>query len=238
MTLKNATVLVIGGTSGIGLGVATAVADRGATPIVVSRRRSSVDRALAELPAGARGTTVDLTDSGALDRLVAEVGDVDHLVYTAGEPLEMTALAELTSEVVIAFFQTRFIGALSVARVFGPRLREGGSITLTSGTAAWSPGSGVLPSSLCGAMNALTTALAVELAPIRVNAVAPGLIRTPLWDAMSEADRQALYEQEAQRVPLGRVGEVADVARAYVYCMEQAFSTGTVLTVEGGILLV
>jgi NAD(P)-dependent dehydrogenase (short-subunit alcohol dehydrogenase family) len=87
-------------------------------------------------------------------------------------------------------------------------------------------------------MNALTTALAVELAPIRVNAVAPGLIRTPLWDAMSEADRQALYDQEAQRVPLGRVGEVADVARAYVYCMEQAFSTGTVITVEGGTLLV
>lgn len=238
MTLKNTTVLVVGGTSGIGLGVAQAVADRGATPIVVSRRRSSVDRALAELPAGARGVTVDLTDPGALDRLVAEVGAVDHLVYTAGEPLEMTALAELTPEVVVAFFQTRFIGALSVARVFGPRLRAGGSITLTSGTAAWSPGYGVLPSSLCGAMNALTTALAVELAPIRVNAVAPGLIRTPLWDAMSEDDRQALYHQEAQRVPLGRVGEVADVALAYVYCMEQAFSTGTVLTVEGGTLLV
>ena len=238
MTLKNTTVLVIGGTSGIGLGVAHAVADRGATPIVVSRRRSSVDRALAGLPAGARGATVDLTDPGALDRLVAEVGDVDHLVYTAGEPLEMTALAELTPTVVDAFFRTRFIGALSAARVFGPRLRAGGSITLTSGTAAWSPGYGVLPSSLCGAMNALTTALAVELAPIRVNAVAPGLIHTPLWDAMSEDDRQALYEQEAQRVPLGRVGEVADVALAYVYCMEQAFSTGTVLTVEGGTLLV
>jgi NAD(P)-dependent dehydrogenase (short-subunit alcohol dehydrogenase family) len=238
MNLQNSRVLVIGGTSGIGLGVAHAVADRGATPIVVSRRRSSVDRALAELPAGACGATVDLTDPGALDRLVAEVGDVDHLVYTAGESLEMTALAELTPEVVNAFLQTRFIGALSAARVFGPRLREGGSITLTSGTAAWQPGFGVLPVSVCGAMNALTSALAVELAPIRVNAVAPGLIRTPLWDAMSEADRQALYDQEAQRIPLGRIGEVADVARAYVYCMEQAFSTGTVLTVEGGTLLV
>jgi NAD(P)-dependent dehydrogenase (short-subunit alcohol dehydrogenase family) len=238
MSLENANVLVIGGTSGIGLGVAHAVADRGATPIVVSRRRSSIDRALAELPVGARGATVDLTDPGALDRLVVEVGDVDHLVYTAGEPLEMTTLAELTPTVVDRFLQTRFIGALSAVRVFGPRLRAGGSITLTSGTAAWNPGYGVLPSSLCGAMNALTTALAVELAPIRVNAVAPGLIRTPLWDAMPEADRQALYDQEAQRVPLGRIGEVADVARAYVYCMEQAFSTGTVLTVEGGILLV
>jgi NAD(P)-dependent dehydrogenase (short-subunit alcohol dehydrogenase family) len=238
MSLKNRCVLVIGGTSGIGLGVASAVADRGAVPIVVSRRQSSVDRALAELPDGARGATLDLTDPGALDRLAGEVGAVDHLVYTAGESLEQAQLADLTPEVINGFLQTRFIGALSAVRVFGPRLRAGGSVTLTSGTAAWQPGFGALPVSVCGAMNALTTALAVELAPIRVNAVAPGLVRTPLWDAMSDADRSALYDQESQRVPLGRIGEVDDVALAYVYCMEQTFSTGIVLTVEGGSLLV
>lgn len=238
MSLRNTRVLVIGGTSGIGLGVAKAVAERGATPIVVSRRQSSVDRALDELPDGAVGATVDLTDPSALERLANEVGDVDHLVYTAGESLELGRLADLLPEVISGFLQTRFIGALSAVRVFGPRLRAGGSVTLTSGTAAWTPGFGALPSSLCGAMNALTTALAVELAPIRVNAVAPGLIRTPLWDDMSEADRSALYDQEAQRVPLGRIGEVDDVARAYLYCMEQSFSTGTVITVEGGALLV
>jgi NAD(P)-dependent dehydrogenase (short-subunit alcohol dehydrogenase family) len=238
MSLKNTNVLVIGGTSGIGLGVARAVAERGATPIVVSRRRSSVERALADLPDGARGATVDLTDPGALDRLAAEFGAVDHLVYTAGESLEQAHLADLTPDVIAGFLRTRFIGALSAVRVFGPRLRAGGSVTLTSGTAAWKPGFGVLPVSLCGAMNAMTTALAVELAPIRVNAVAPGLIRTPLWDAMSDADRNALYDQEAQRIPLRRIGEVEDVARAYLYCMEQTFSTGTVITVEGGTLLV
>jgi NAD(P)-dependent dehydrogenase (short-subunit alcohol dehydrogenase family) len=238
MSLQNTNVLVIGGTSGIGLGVARAVAERGATPIVVSRRQSSVDRALAELPEGARGATIDLSDSGALNRLADEFGDVDHLVYTAGESLELAQLADLTPEIITGFLQTRFIGALSAVRVFGPRLRAGGSVTLTSGTAAWQPGFGALPVSLCGAMNALTTALAVELAPIRVNAVAPGVIRTPLWDSMSEADRTALYDQEAQRLPLGRIGEVGDAARAYVYCMEQTFSTGTVLTVEGGALLV
>lgn len=238
MSLKNAHVLLIGGTSGIGLGVAHAVAAQGALPIVVSRRQSSVDRALAELPDGARGATLDLTDGGALDRLAADVGDVDHLVYTAGESLELAGLADLTPQVVNGFFQTRFIGALSAVRVFGPRLQPGGSVTLTSGTAAWQPGFGALAVSVCGAMNALTTALAVELAPIRVNAVAPGLIRTPLWDGMSEADRSALYEQETQRVPLGRIGEVEDVAKAYVYCMEQTFATGTVITVEGGSLLV
>jgi NAD(P)-dependent dehydrogenase (short-subunit alcohol dehydrogenase family) len=238
MSLENTRVLVIGGTSGIGLGVARAVAERGATPIVASRRQSSVDRALAELPDGARGATVDLADPAALDRLADDVGQVDHLVYTAGESLELAPLADLTPEVINGFLQTRFIGALNAVRVFGPRLRAGGSVTLTSGTAAWNPGFGALPVSLCGAMNALTTALAVELAPIRVNAVAPGVIRTPLWDTMSEADRKALYDQEAQRIPLGRIGEVADAARAYVYCMEQTYSTGTVITVEGGSLLV
>ncbi|KUI25861.1 SDR family oxidoreductase [Mycobacterium sp. GA-2829] len=238
MSLSNARVLIIGGTSGIGLGVARTVADRGGTPIVVSRRRSSVDRALSQLPPGAAGTTVDLADGRALDRLAEEVGDVDHLVYTAGESLELAGLSDLTPEVVTGFFQTRFVGALSTVRAFRSRLRPGGSVTLTSGTAAWQPRFGVLPVALCGAMNALTTALAVEIAPIRVNAVAPGLIRTPLWDALSEADRDTLYQEESHRTPVGRVGEVEDVARAYVYCMEQVFSTGTVLTVEGGTLLV
>lgn len=238
MSLEHTNVLVIGGTSGIGLGVAHAVAERGANPIVVSRRQSSVDRALSELPRGSRGATIDLSDPGALDRLATDVGALDHLVYTAGEPLELPSLADITPVVANEFFQTRFIGALSAARVFGPRLRAGGSITLTSGTAAWTPGYGALPSSLCGAMNALTTALAVELAPLRVNAVAPGMIRTPLWDALSEDDRTALYDQELQRVPLARIGEVDDAVRAYVYCMEQTFSTGTVITVEGGSLLV
>ena len=86
-------------------------------------------------------------------------------------------------------------------------------------------------------MNALTKALAFELAPIRVNAVAPGVVRTPLWDAMGEADRQSMYEQAAQQLPLGRIGDVADTARAYLYCMEQEFGTGVVLTVDGGTVL-
>jgi len=237
MGLENTNVLVIGGTSGIGLGVARAVTGRGANPIVVSRRQMSVDHALAALP-GARGAAVDLSDPSALDRLADDFPDIDHLVYTAGEPLALPPLADVTPTVAAGFFQTRYFGALDTARVFGPRLRAGGSITLTSGTAAWEPGYGVLPSSLCGAMNALTKALAVELAPIRVNAVAPGVVHTPLWNDMSETDRTALYDREAQRTPLGRIGEVADAVRAYLYCMEQTFGTGIVIPVEGGSLLV
>jgi NAD(P)-dependent dehydrogenase (short-subunit alcohol dehydrogenase family) len=238
MSLKNARVLVIGGTSGIGLGVASAAAEHGAIPIVVSRQQSSVDRALAQLPEQARGATVDLTDPESLTRLAADVGDIEHLVFTAGESLELRPLADLTPDVITGFFQTRFIGALTAVRMFSPRITVGGSITLTSGTAAEQPGFGALPVSVCGAMNALTKALAVELAPIRVNAVAPGVVRTPLWNAMSGADRQHMYDQAAQQVPLGRIGEAADVARAYLYCMEQEWATGTVLTIDGGTVLV
>jgi NAD(P)-dependent dehydrogenase (short-subunit alcohol dehydrogenase family) len=85
MSLKNSRVLVIGGTSGIGLGVATAVAERGAVPIVASRKQSNVDAALARLPQSACGATVDLADEASLDQLVRTVGDIEHLVFTAGE---------------------------------------------------------------------------------------------------------------------------------------------------------
>lgn len=238
MSLKNARVLVIGGTSGIGLGVASAAGDRGAIPIVVSRHESSVARALAELPENACGATVDLTDPAAVEQLAADVGEIDHLVYTAGDSVTLAPVANLTPEMITGFFQTRFVGALTAVRAFAPRLTAGGSITLTSGHAAGQPRFGALPVSLCGAMNALTTALAVALAPIRVNAVAPGMVRTPMWDAMGDSDRQHMFDQAAQQIPLGRIGEVADTTLAYLYCMEQAFGTGIVLTVDGGDVLV
>jgi NAD(P)-dependent dehydrogenase (short-subunit alcohol dehydrogenase family) len=237
MSISGTRVLVIGGTSGIGLAVATAAAQRGATPIVVSRRPASVAAALATLPAG-EGATVDLTDDGSIAALLAQHGPFDHLVYTAGEPLELVRLGELTPEVIQSFFQTRFLGAIAVVRAVAPALRTGGSITLTSGTAAERPGAGwALAASVCGAMNALTRALAIELAPIRVNAVAPGVVRSPLWSSMSEQDRSAMYDSVAGAVPLGRVAEVDDVALAYVYAMEQVHGTGVVITVDGGTVL-
>lgn len=238
MTLSGSRVLAVGGTSGIGLAVAAAVAERGAIPVVASRRQASVDSALAALPAGAEGATVDLADEASIAELVARHGPFDHVAYTAGEPLQLVPLPELTSDVARYFLQTRLLGALAVVRAVAPVLRAGGSITLTSGTAADRPGAGwALGASVCGAMNSLTRALAVELAPLRVNAVAPGVVRSPLWSAMPEQDRRAMYDSVAGAAPLGRVAEVADVALAYVYAMEQVHGTGAILTVDGGTVL-
>jgi NAD(P)-dependent dehydrogenase (short-subunit alcohol dehydrogenase family) len=97
---------------------------------------------------------------------------------------------------------------------------------------------GIYPFSLCGAIEALTRALAVELAPIRVNAVAPGIVRSPLWSAMDESERERLFKETGAAIPAGRVGEVTDIAQAYLFCLSQPFATGTVLTVDGGAVLV
>jgi NAD(P)-dependent dehydrogenase (short-subunit alcohol dehydrogenase family) len=241
MTLTEQRVLIIGGTSGLGLAVARAVLDRGGHPVVASRRPASVQRALDDLGPGAAGSAVDVQDDASLVELLDTHGPFDHVVYTAGEPLEMTMLADLTAERIQAFWNTRYIGALNAVRVLTDRhgVRGDGSIVLTSGNAAQRPGPGwALGASICGAVDALTRQLALELAPLRVNNVAPGVTRSPLWSAMSEQEQSALYESVAAGLPVGRIAETADVALAYVYAMEQTMATGTSLLVDGGAVLV
>ncbi|GIF45738.1 NAD(P)-dependent dehydrogenase (short-subunit alcohol dehydrogenase family) [Asanoa ferruginea] len=234
-------VLVVGGTSGLGLRVAQAVAEAGATPIVASRNKENIDRALGTLPDRATGAPVDLTDPESVARLITFAGPIDHLVYTAGEPLRLTMLAELTPEVARSFWETRYFGALSVVRaaIGAGAIRDGGSVVLTGGNAGQRPAPGwALGASICGALDALTRQLALELAPVRVNLVAPGVTRSPLWAAMAPSDERAMYDGLAAKLPVGRVGETSDVARAYVYAMEQSMATGTSILVDGGAVLV
>jgi NAD(P)-dependent dehydrogenase (short-subunit alcohol dehydrogenase family) len=118
-------------------------------------------------------------------------------------------------------------------------IRSGGSIVFTSGTAGARPRSGwSLGASVCAAMEGLTRALAIELAPIRVNIVAPGMVKTPLWANVPGDQRENMYRQAAERLPVGHVGEAGEVAQAYVYLMEQTYITGQTLNVDGGGTLV
>lgn len=118
-------------------------------------------------------------------------------------------------------------------------IRAGGSIVLTSGTAGQRPGPGwSLGASVCGAIDAVTRELALELAPVRVNAVVPGVTRSALWGGMSREDEQAMYGGLAATLPVGRVGEPSDVALAYLYAMEQPMATGRSILVDGGAVLV
>lgn len=238
MDLHQQRVVVLGGTSGIGFATAKAAACRGAQVTVVSRRPASVDRALADLPPGTHGRPADLTDPGQVGRLFDDLGSIDHLVFTAGEPLALMSLDTLDLDKARDFFTLRYFSVLSAVRAAIPHLRPGGSITLTTGVAAHRPGPGwAVAASICGAVESLTRALAVELAPIRVNAVSPGVVRSPLWASMTEASREQLYRDTATAIPAGRVGEVDDIAQAYLFCLTQPFATGSILTVDGGAVL-
>jgi NAD(P)-dependent dehydrogenase (short-subunit alcohol dehydrogenase family) len=237
--MESKRVIVIGGTSGIGLAVARAAASDGADVTVASARQSSVRRALAELPSTANGRVLDVTDELAVESFFADLGDFDHLAYSAGETLVLMALADLDIDDARDFFAVRYFGALRVLRAAAPRIRPGGSITLTTGIANRRPQAGwSLGASVCGAVEGLARGLAVELAPIRVNVVSPGVIRSPLWKDLDGADREQLYKGVAASVPVAHVGETNEVAEAYLYCMNQTYGSGAVITVDGGSVLV
>ena len=239
MSLSGQKVVVIGGTSGIGFATAKAAHEQGADVVLASRDEQRVEDAVAALGRSARGKALDTSDEGQVQAFFRGVGSFDHLVYTAGETLRLTALDDLNFDEAQAFFRTRFWGAFMAAKHAHGHMRAGGSITLTNGTAGLRPGKAwTVAASICGAMESLTRALAVELAPIRVNSVCPGVVKTDLWKGLAEADREAMYRNLGERLLVGRVGEAQDLAETYLYLMQQRYGTGQVIVVDGGGVLV
>jgi NAD(P)-dependent dehydrogenase (short-subunit alcohol dehydrogenase family) len=231
----NTRVVVLGGTSGIGLATAKAAAAAGASVVVASHNATKVRSAVAQLPTGSEGYPVDASSSEELAALFEQVGEFDHLAYTAGDNLVPLTLDAYTPAQGRAFLELRVVSALEAVRLAMPHLRPGGSVTLTSGTAAYRGGAGwFLGSAASGAIVSAARSLAVELAPIRVNVVAPGVVRSPLWTALPGADREAMFESVGAGLPLRRVAEVEDVAKAFLHLMDNDYLTGTVSVVDGG----
>jgi NAD(P)-dependent dehydrogenase (short-subunit alcohol dehydrogenase family) len=239
MSLNGQRVVVLGGTSGIGFATAQAAARQGAAVTVVSNNPSNVQRALAMLPENASGEVADLTDRVQVDTVFERIGQFDHLVFTAGEAFQLMDLGSMDLGVAQELFTLRYFGTLSAIQAAAPRIRPNGSIVLSTGIAGDRAGPGwSVGASICGAVESLTRVLAVELAPIRVNAVSPGLIRTPLWARMPAADREQMYASVAASIPVGRAGEPQDIADTFVFLMNQGFATGSIITVDGGAVLV
>ncbi|MEW6341943.1 MAG: SDR family oxidoreductase [Pseudomonadota bacterium] len=237
--LQHQRVVLVGGTSGIGLATAHAALAAGASVVVVSSRSERVAQAVASLGERAEGYTVDLNDEAAVRGLFEQLGAFDHLVYSAGDSLQIGPFADMDLDTVRRSFAVRVFGAIAAVKHAAPYLRTGGSVVLTSGVASQRPHKGwVALAGVCSAMEGITRALAVELAPIRVNLVSPGLVRTPLWAGMSEAERASLYAASEAALPVGRVGEAEDLAQTYLYLMTNRYATGQTFTVDGGGVLV
>ena len=238
-TLEGRKVVLLGASSGLGLATAKAAAAEGAKVIIVSGNSQRIGQALQELPKGSEGFTVDLGKEDNIKEFFDKAGRFDHLVYTAGENISLGNISETEIEKARQFFTIRFWGAFAAVKYGAPHINEGGSINLTSGIASTRPGKGwSVASSICGAMEGFVRAMAVELAPIRVNSVVPGVVRTNLWNSMPPADRDNFYKTIGDSLLVQRVGEGEDIARAFLYLMKQPFATGQNMIIDGGSVLV
>jgi NAD(P)-dependent dehydrogenase (short-subunit alcohol dehydrogenase family) len=237
--LREKRVVVLGGSSGIGLAVAELAASQGAKIVIASSNSERVQKAVEKLEGNARGHTLNLSDESAVENFFGKLGAFDHLVFTAGDTLHLHDLATTDLKQARQAFELRYWAALAAVKYGSKNIRKGGSIVLTTGIAGQRPHKGwVVAASVCGTIEALTRALALELAPIRVNAVSPGVVRTNLWQNLTAAEREHLFESVGNSLPVGRVGEPHDIAKAYLFLMQEEFSTGQTLVVDGGTVLV
>lgn len=235
--LQNQKVVIIGGSSGIGLETAKQAVAQGAQVIIASRSEDKLQKAKAELGPNAASYALDTTQERQVQSFFETIGPFDHLVVSAAETSGGPFL-EMETAKARQLFENKFWGQYYAAKYGAPHIAPKGSITLFSGVVAYKAMAG---SSLLGAVNAavsnLGQTLALELAPIRVNIVSPGIIDTPSRSKMPEEARNNFYAAVANKLPVKRVGKAEDVAKGVLYLIQNSFVTGTVLHVEGGHIL-
>jgi NAD(P)-dependent dehydrogenase (short-subunit alcohol dehydrogenase family) len=235
-TLTGKRVLVIGGGSGIGLASARLAYEAGARVTIAGRTEAKLARAAASI-GDVDTRTVDLTEQHSVDALFAGLDAIDHLVLP-GSDARFGGLRDLPVEDAQASMSSKFWGPYRAIR--STNLAQGGSVVLFSGAAGRRPSAtSASLSAINAAVEALGKALALELAPIRVNVISPGLIASTGWsEAMTEAARSALFEGAAARSPIRRVGMPDDVAAAVLFVLTNPNITGAVIDVDAGALLV
>jgi NAD(P)-dependent dehydrogenase (short-subunit alcohol dehydrogenase family) len=233
MLLKGKKVVVVGGSSGIGLATAEMAKCAGADVIVASRNAARLDAVAEKL--NALAIPADVTSDDSVTELFRRCGPVDHVVVTAAQ-LKTGPFKTVAMEDVRATMESKFWGAWRVARAAD--IRAGGSLTLVSGFLSVRPRpNSAIVGAANGALESLSRALALELAPVRVNAVSPGIIDTPIRAAMPEEARRDMLEKAAASLPVKRVGQGEDIARQILAFMANGFATGSIVYIDGGALV-
>ncbi|MER5864988.1 SDR family oxidoreductase [Kitasatospora sp. NPDC002040] len=236
-TLDGRRLVVVGAGSRIGRALARTASAAGAELVLAGPDAARLHATAAELAGPALVQPVDLADEASIAALAERVGPFDHLVSTAAMPAN-GPVATLELAAVQRAFAAKVIGPLLLAKHLAGQVNEGGSFTFFSGVAAWRPApERVVMATTNGALAFLVEALAVELAPVRVNAVSPGIVDSGAWDGLA-GRKDAFLDGVAARNPARRVGTPDDLVDAVLYALGNPFVTGTVLHVDGGHRLV
>jgi len=251
-TLKDKKIVIIGGSSGIGFGVAkAALLDHAAEVIVASSTKSKVDNAVARLQkivgdnAGlngvVKGEVVDGTKSEEIKALFSRVGELDHVVWTSGAGISnRSSVKDTDLDKRRDLFDMKFWGAATAAQAAKFRNGAAASLTLTTGTSQLRPPPGwALSAAALGAVDALSRGLAVDLAPVRVNVVCPGLVKTELWDTSGfpKAAQDSLFDEYTKKLPVKHIANADEIADAYLFLMKCTYITGQRIDVDGGFIL-
>lgn len=232
-SLAGQTVLVVGGSKNIGLAICRRAAQAGASVVIAGRNAASAAAAAADLP-GATGIRLDLDDESTIVAAAESMSVIDHVVITSAAHHNV-AVADVQKAGILGAFQAKVVGPLLVAKHFAPKMPAGGSFLLFSGIAAWKPSAPYSVMAITnGAVQFTASSLAKELAPIRVNAISPGIIDSGAWDAMPVEQRQSFFAQSSDGALAGRVGTLTDIVDAAMWLFTAGFVTGETVHVEGG----
>jgi len=228
--LRGARVLVVGASSGIGKAAAIRFARAGATVLAAARASERLQRAAEDI--GAVALAFDIRDNAAVEAVLGPQPPFDHVVISAAQA-KAGSVSGLSMEDARAAMESKFWGAYQVARAV--KINPAGSLTFVSGVLGQRPSpAAVLQGAINSALEALARGLALELSPVRVNAISPGVIATPLWSGLPQETREAMFAASAQRLPAKRIGAPEDVAAAIFLAATNPFMTGTTLSVDGG----
>lgn len=231
-SLQDKTVVVVGRGSGIARAVTLRARSEGARVVVAGRDKEKLAGAYRD--PGVTADVVDITDDPSIAALAERTGRVDHVVSTASARAR-GKLAELDRKHLQMSFDTKVIGPTMLAKYFAPHMNPDGSFVFFSGVNAFKVNVGYLGVAITnGAVDFLTRSLAVELAPLRVNTISPGVIDTGAWDSMGEDKKRTYFEHISTHNPARRIGTPDDIADAVLFAMTNTFLTGVTLKVDGG----
>lgn len=235
-SLEDKGVLIVGGSSEIAAALAADLLREGARVTLAGRNIEKTAVAAKAIGDDVRPITLDLSDEESIQAAADQAraaGGLDHLVSVATERGN-GPVTSVERRALLAAFDAKVVGPILLAKHFAPLIAEGGSLLFFSGLGAWRPSPGMAAMAATnGSVSTLASALAVELAPTRVNAISPGVITTSAWD-VTVPDKKQLFQRVAASAPARRVGDPSDVSAAARALLTNPFITGETLHVDGG----